>query len=236
MAVTKGHGNPNWTRDEVILALDLYFDCQGRVPRSTDSKVQALSRLLRSAPSNSNRKPSFRNPDGVSFKLQNLNQIATGVGLANTSETDRKVWETFGSDPTYAKAIANRIREFFLTVGSEEFGDVDLEFSEGRIATWLHLRRERSHGLMNNFIKMRKGRGALSCDICTRYASDFSCTFGDSVFECHHLLPLAVGGERLTQLKDLALLCANCHRLIHRAIAKAGRWLAVSEARTLILG
>jgi len=31
MAVTHGHGNPKWTRDETILALDLYFDCKGHV-------------------------------------------------------------------------------------------------------------------------------------------------------------------------------------------------------------
>jgi hypothetical protein len=29
MAVTQGHGNPNWTRDETILALDLYLKSSG---------------------------------------------------------------------------------------------------------------------------------------------------------------------------------------------------------------
>ena len=29
MAVTGGRGNPNWTREEVILALDLYFELEG---------------------------------------------------------------------------------------------------------------------------------------------------------------------------------------------------------------
>ncbi len=32
MAVTKGQGNPNWTRDEIILALDLYFDFEEKIP------------------------------------------------------------------------------------------------------------------------------------------------------------------------------------------------------------
>ena len=38
-----------------------------------------------------------------------------------------------------------------------------------------------------------------------------------SQLDVHHLRPLADGGERLTGLQDLAVLCANCHRLAHAA-------------------
>ncbi len=37
-------------------------------------------------------------------------------------------------------------------------------------------------------------------------------------------------------MRDVALLCANCHRLIHEAIANEGRWLGIDEASLLILG
>ena len=37
----------------------------------------------------------------------------------------------------------------------------------------------------------------------------------DSQLDVHHLHPLADGGERLTALTDVAVLCANCHRLAH---------------------
>ena len=50
MAVTKGHGNPKWTRDETILALDLYFDSDGQIPSSNSAEVIELSNLLRSLP------------------------------------------------------------------------------------------------------------------------------------------------------------------------------------------
>lgn len=93
MAVTHGHGNPHWTRDEVILALDLYFDCKGKVPGAADPRVQELSEVLRAFPHHgaSARKDSFRNPDGVAFKLQNIRQVATGKGLGNVSKADREV-------------------------------------------------------------------------------------------------------------------------------------------------
>lgn len=50
MAVTHDHGNPKWTREEVVLALDLYFSCKGTIPRSDDPRVRELSNLLRSLP------------------------------------------------------------------------------------------------------------------------------------------------------------------------------------------
>ena len=41
----------------------------------------------------------------------------------------------------------------------------------------------------------------------------------DSQLDVHRLHPLADGGERLTALTDVAVLCANCHRLAHMASA-----------------
>jgi Rad3-related DNA helicase len=45
-----------------------------------------------------------------------------------------------------------------------------------------------------------------------------SCGFKPKVvsqLDVHHLFPLRDGGERLTGIEDLAVLCANCHRLAH---------------------
>ncbi len=39
----------------------------------------------------------------------------------------------------------------------------------------------------------------------------------DSQLDVHHLFPLAEGGERYTAITDVAVLCANCHRLAHTA-------------------
>jgi 5-methylcytosine-specific restriction enzyme A len=35
--------------------------------------------------------------------------------------------------------------------------------------------------------------------------------------ECHHTLPLSEAAfVRKTRLRDLAIVCANCHRMLHR--------------------
>jgi len=37
----------------------------------------------------------------------------------------------------------------------------------------------------------------------------------DSQLDVHHLNPIASGEERVTTMDDVAVLCANCHRLVH---------------------
>jgi 5-methylcytosine-specific restriction protein A len=70
--------------------------------------------------------------------------------------------------------------------------------------------------------------GALRCEGC---GFDFAATYGElghGFAECHHVVPLADlrAGSR-TRLSDLVILCANCHRMIHR---QGG--LTIEELRT----
>ncbi len=50
------------------------------------------------------------------------------------------------------------------------------------------------------------GLKCMACDFVPKVASQL---------DVHHLNPLAQGGERLTSIADVAVLCANCHRLAH---------------------
>jgi hypothetical protein len=67
-----------------------------------------------------------------------------------------------------------------------------------------------------------------------------SITHGDRLFlsrqgfiECHHLVPLhELRGLRKTRLEDLALVCSNCHRMLHRQRP----CLTVNELRRLRKG
>lgn len=235
MAVTQGHGNPKWTRDETILALDLYFDSVGKIPSASDERVIELSQLLRALPYHNQaaRKASFRNPDGVSFKLQNIRQVATGKGLGNVSEMDRLVWNEFRNHSEEAKRLAALIRTGIEVAASE--GDVDdeeWEFAEGRTVTEAHRRRERNPKLRKKLISKLRKTGPLKCEICGCIEVEDS--LSESIFEAHHIVPLAAGAERKTKITDLALLCANCHRMLHRAISAKKRWIGISEARILL--
>jgi 5-methylcytosine-specific restriction protein A len=233
MAVTKGHGNPNWTRDEVLLALDLYLDCVPRIPSPADPQVIELSTVLRSIPFHAvaARTDSFRNPDGVAFKFQNLNQVATGRGLSNVSRIDRKVLAEFGAGRARVRVAADLIRAALkLDVGAVDELEDRHVFAEDEILTWLHSYRERDPALRSRFIGFRLKKGALQCEMCARKSSEFPDDLWSAAFEVHHVVPLSAGAGRYTSLKDLSLLWAICHRLLHRLIASRKRWFSVEDA------
>ncbi len=239
MAVTHGHGNPDWTRDEVVLALDLYLDCGDKLPGPSDRRVKELSAVLRAFPQHSvaSRRSSFRNPAGVAFKLQNLRQVATGRGLANVSRTDREVWKELGRDPRRTKELASLIRAgIAMTEQIPEDSGYEEMFAEGRVVTYTHARRERDPKLRQGLLAKRRKTGGLVCEICGYVAAGHTGGLGESAFEAHHLIPLSAGSERRTRLSDMALLCANCHRMVHRAVSDSGRWLSIAEAKVAILG
>ena len=228
MAVTQGHGNADWTRDETILALELYLSCAGFVPGKSDPRVVALSERLRAMPIHpaEGRAGSFRNPEGVAFKLQNLRQVDSGKGLDHVSRTDREVWAAFGARPSEVATLAARIRE---VAGQTPEGSLpplaaDEEFFEGRLMTVQHQRRERSPKLRRKLLEHRAKRGALRCDGCDWSPGIIDAMIADAAFEAHHLAPLASTGPTSNAVKDLALLCATCHRLVHRWIALRGEW------------
>lgn len=235
MAVTQGHGNPKWTRDETLLALNLYLTLKGQVPSPKAPEIKDLSEVLRSLPYHSEaaKQPTFRNPDGVGFKLMNLRQVATGKGLGNVSNMDRLIWAEFGQRPSEVREIAAAIKAGIAIVGSEPIPEVEQELPEGRLLTALHMRRERNPKVRKMFLDARRPHG-LRCEVCDLTRPSLEISMQEAMFEAHHLVPLAEVGERKTKLADLSLLCASCHRLIHRAMILRSRPVNVDEARTLI--
>lgn len=241
MAVTQGHGNPDWTRDEVILALDLYLKCAGQIPGPTDPRVIQLSEQLRGLPvhAEAKKQSSFRNPAGVAFKIQNLRQVATGKGLKNCSAVDREVWQAFGNRPPHEVShLAAQILASTTLDGITEADvaqvDADEEFVEGRVLTALHRVRERNSKLRKKVLAARMKSGQLSCDACGDGPKTTVQDLMASGFEAHHTIPLADSGPTSTKISDLALLCATCHRLIHRAMHVQRRWVSVPKFRQLL--
>ena len=237
MARTKGQGNPRWTRDETILALDLYFELDGNVPPNSDDRIVRLSEFLQSLPlhPHARRRDTFRNPAGVAFKLNNLRNVATGRGLGNVSALDREIWEEFGDKKALVQQLAGAIRSEIATEGRAAApASPEDEFYEGRLLTQIHKRRERDPRIRNRFLDSRRSKNALACDLCGCKSCLRDPRYEDALFEVHHLVPLAELGARRTVLSDLALLCANCHRLIHRAISIEGRWLTLEEYKKAV--
>lgn len=105
---------------------------------------------------------------------------------------------------------------------SEKIGIAEAEdegFLEGRLLSRLHKLRERNPIVVQK--KKRetlKSTGALVCEICGFDFADFYGDLGEGYAECHHLLPLSASGPiQRTKVSDLAIVCANCHRVLHRS-------------------
>ena len=237
MARTHGHGNPDWTRDETILALALYLEAGEAIPSKKDPRVQRLSSMLRALPYHTEaaRRETFRNPDGVAFKLQNLRSVATGKGLGNTSVLDREIWNALGGFPERVRTLAAAI-ETTITLQQqspfhlEDDEDRKEEFFEGRQLTLTHKRRERHSGVRKALLAVRRKNGnTLSCDLCRTASPARDQALEDAIFEAHHLLPIGQAVERKTTVKEMALVCASCHRLIHRVIINHKRWMTLKE-------
>lgn len=94
-----------------------------------------------------------------------------------------------------------------------------------------HLLRERDPKLRRRKLDEARRDGLpISCEVC---GFDFGRTYGShglDYIECHHRTPLHVTGQTQTKLADLALLCSNCHRMIHRT----KQWLTVDQLKNLV--
>ncbi|NBT36622.1 MAG: EVE domain-containing protein [Actinobacteria bacterium] len=214
---------PTWVRDELILALDLYLS-DGSLD-DIHPKVVALSQVLRGLPLHLAWRddPKFRNGNSVSMKPANFSALDPtygGSGLSDTSKGDREVWDELHANPELVKKLAASIREASKEVESAletVEDDEEDEAVEGRLLTRVHRARERNPALVAKRKQQRRSEcsGALTCEAC---GFDFSVTYGsrgDGFAECHHKVPLSESGQTKTRLVDLAILCANCHRMIH---------------------
>lgn len=234
--------NPDWTRDELILALNLYIQHRALPPSKDSPEVAELSDLLNriGATLGESVSTTYRNSNGVYMKLMNFRRLDSQytsdgkVGLTRGNKDEQVVWDEFAHDPDRLAAVAKAIR---LAIDEPADGEAlqgayepDIEEAEeGRVLTRLHRVRERSRKLVDAAkAGALKKFGRLACEACGFDFSQVYGSVGSGLIEVHHTKPVhtLVEGER-TRLQDLALLCANCHRVVH----SSRRWLTVEEVQ-----
>src|SRR5215208_2378572 len=204
-------------------ALDLYIGSGYRVLSGNHPDVIELSEFMNALPIHPPelRTSKFCNPSGVNTKLANFRYVDPDRlgGLSGASHLDYLVWDEFAHDLLRLRSVVEAIRRNCRQPEVErELDDPDESAPEGRVLLRSHKLRERSRTL----VRKRKERaiaehGNLTCEAC---GFDFQATYGslgDGFIECHHTVPVSelVPGHQ-TKLSDLALLCANCHRMLHR--------------------
>jgi len=126
-------------------------------------------------------------------------------------------------------------RKFWQIDIDQEFeknADLTGEFPEGKIVERTHKARERNNQVVSlakeNFKKLN---GQLFCQIC---GFDFEKTYGEigkDFIEGHHTIAISeMAHDHKTKIEDIAMLCANCHRMVH----KKRPWLSMTNLGKLI--
>ena len=231
--------NPSWSRDELIVTLDFYFQHAPNIPGKDSSEIGDLSEFLNrlgvKVGSIGNEK--FRNRNGVYMKLMNFRRFDpehSGKGLERGGREDRVVWSRYSSNQEELRALARNIRlasHASIQLKHAFVDEDDEEADEGRLLTRLHRYRERDPKL----VKRKKKRileesGALMCEVCHFDFSESYGYHGEGYIECHHKKALSeLSPDEKTRLSDLALVCANCHRMIHHRRP----WPTVSDLKKL---
>ncbi len=173
------------------------------------------------------------NPGHFNFFLPNRGLTNPIINLENNlglteAETKDEVWSLFHNH--LCPNIKNQIFIPKNPVGV--FGE-----TEGDKIIREHIRQEltRRNSKIVQLAKnqaMIKGNGKILCECCS---FDFFKTYGNhgtGFIECHHKIHVSTG-QRITTLADLALVCSNCHRMLHRKIS-ADAYYTVDELKKLI--
>lgn len=131
---------------------------------------------------------------------------------------EEELWREFSENREELKKICRAIIRTSPEVPRPTVYEED-EFAEGRILTMLHKIRERSPSVSNKKkAEVLNKTGKLECEVCGFDFCKFYGELGKGMAECHHTKPVSElkKGEK-TKLSDLSILCANCHRIIHRS-------------------
>jgi HNH endonuclease len=173
---------------------------------------------------------------GVIYLGQIVNEIETEYIKNHVSE---KIELSVKNPGKFSPKVQESEKEYIRFLNEIILRDekkLNLEFyaaEEGERFLKSHIKIERS----KKIVRLKKQSamlklGHLSCEVCGFNFFMFYGAIGQDFCEVHHRSALHEQSSPVrTSLEDLAILCANCHRMIHRTKPLA----SVEEFRTFFL-
>jgi predicted HNH restriction endonuclease len=163
----------------------------------------------------------------VRDKTLSIGKLKKILNEMSQSESTTRNLEQESEANTYHNTLEQKEEAIILDEEDE------LAFPEGREKFQLHRSRERN-GKLPIQAKQKRLREdkRLACDVCDL---DFFQVYGDlghGFIEAHHKIPISkLNNSSETSIEDLALVCSNCHRMLHRG----KRLLTIEELREIVL-
>lgn len=114
---------------------------------------------------------------------------------------------------------ANQKRTYWL-LNQDILGELTSEpFQEGGYKMRVHLVRERNSKVVKEAKRLFKlsHNGRIYCEICGFDFSERYGKIGDGFIEAHHKVEFSkTNGEHEIKPSDFAMVCSNCHSMLHR--------------------
>lgn len=189
------------------------------------------SRFVGYKSNNMNRHLSSNSKDGretnpVITKTLNIKLEPSG----NLRNLHREYCQSFGVTP-------DNVKKKFWDLESQDAIIIEDEdsissFPEGAIVERIHLHRERNHKVIRLAKENFKQRfGKLFCQVCGFDFSEKYGELGEGFIEGHHTIAVSeMQPNHETKPEDIALVCANCHRMLHRQRP----WLRINELKQIL--
>jgi len=173
------------------------------------------------------------------MKLMNFRRFDPtyhGKGLDRGGKDEEIVWNLYANNKQELSRVAHSIKRLINTKDEIEklpaLVQDEEESNEGQILSRNHRYRERDPVL----VKKKKKRfiekhGYLHCEACSFNFIEVCGERGNGYIECHHTKPVSqLEKNEKTKISDLVVLCANCHRMVHRKKP----WLSMEELKTVL--
>jgi predicted HNH restriction endonuclease len=140
--------------------------------------------------------------------------------------------QVFGQ-PTVLPISEQTYISLFRSPTSKSFTDEDeKDFPEGKEAYRYHKSRERNQTVIRIAKTQRVTADPfLKCEICGFSFRERYGRIGVGYIEAHHCVPLSESTAVVkTKPSDFAMVCSNCHRMLHRRRP----WLEMGNIRSLM--
>lgn len=215
--------NPDWTREELILALDLYFNLdQGKMHKGNLDVIR-LSNELRSLNIH-NEIPDltkFRNPSGISRRLgnfKNMDSNYVGEGLTNYGKLAKEIFTEFCQNRDKLRNEVRLIRQFYFKPKAEKNLIAAEEKKNYKSNFLFNFHKNREADPLINKIKKKMvllNTNSLKCEVCGFDSVAFFGEFGNDIMEIHYKKELnSEPGLEQSLMEDFIIVCCNCHKVL----------------------
>lgn len=216
--------NPTWSKEEIILALDLYFKLDYGQMHGRNPLIIQLSNELRNLNIHKDipEKEKFRSVNSVALKLANLkksDQNFSGKGMRDGGKLEKELWNKFHTHRDKLSKEADLIRQLYLKPKSEKQKASEPKTNHRTEFLFQYHKNRETDPLV---IKVKKElvlseSKKLKCEVCGFDSLAFYGEIGNDLMEIHYSKEIkSEPGLESSDMNDFIIVCSNCHKALDK--------------------